>query len=339
MVEPNNIKKIIISRADAIGDVLLTFPMCGMIKKKYPHIKISFLGKTYTEAIINSCEHIDEFINADVLFKKNKKEAVQMLQSFGADAIIHVFPNKQIARLAKKAKIKNRIGTTNRVFHWTTVNKLVKLSRKNSDLHESQLNIKLLSAIGINEIPTLDEIHQYIGFTKLEKLDSTFEKLIDSNKINVILHPKSNASAREWSLDNFNSLIGLLPKEKVNILISGTEKEKLILKDWIQKLPSHVSDITGLLSLPQFISFINESDFLVAASTGPLHIASSLGIGAIGIYPPIKPMHPARWQPIGKNAKALVINKSCSDCRKNPQSCICINQITAQQVAEIILKK
>ncbi|MBK7669733.1 MAG: hypothetical protein IPJ32_21845 [Sphingobacteriaceae bacterium] len=31
------------------------------------------------------------------------------------------------------------------------------------------------------------------------------------------------------------------------------------------------------MTLKQFISFINNADALVAASTGPLHIASALG--------------------------------------------------------------
>lgn len=334
----SSIKKIIISRTDAIGDVLLTLPVCGIIKKYYPEVKIVFLGRTYTESIIACCEHIDEFLNADTLLKLNTTEAIEALQKVNADTIVHVFPNKQIAVLAKKAKIKNRVGTTNRLFHWTTINKLVKLSRKNSDLHEAQLNIKLLSAIGIDEVPALNKLNEYIGFTNVPELNKEYITLIDKTKINVILHPKSNASAREWSLDNFKALIHLLPEDKFKIFISGTDKEKLVLADWIKQLPKNVIDITGIFSLPQFIAFINQADYLVAASTGPLHIASSTGIGAIGIYPPIRPMHPGRWQPIGKKAQALVINKSCSDCRKNPPSCICINQINAKQVADIMMK-
>lgn len=330
-----NIKKIIISRPDAIGDVLLTLPVCGLIKKYFPEVKIVFIGRSYTEAIINCCEHVDEFINADVLLKNNA-EAIRILKQSGADTIIHVFPNKYIAKLAKQAGIKNRIGTTNRLFHWTTVNKFVKLSRKNSDLHEAQLNIKLLSAIGIEEIPEIDQLHPYIGFTKLPILEKEHAALIHPDKINVILHPKSNASAREWNLEHFKALIDLLPADRYQLFISGTDKEKVILNDWMKQLPSHVIDITGKMSLPQFIAFINKANYLVAASTGPLHIASSLGIGAIGIYPPIRPMHPGRWKPIGKNAKALVVNKSCEDCRKTPSSCVCMNLIQAQQVAELI---
>ncbi len=329
---------MIISRTDSIGDVLLTLPICGIIKKRYPDVQLVFLGRTYTEPIINCCEHVDEFLNADMLLQLNKNEATEALQKINADTIIHVFPTKTIAFLAKKANIKNRVGTTNRWYHWLTVNKWVKLSRKNSDLHEAQLNCKLLSAIGIDNVPTVDELSHYIGFTKIPTLNSQYQSLIDKSKINVILHPTSNASAREWSLANFKLLIHLLPEEKFQLFISGTEKDKLALADWMKQLPPNVMYVAGMFSLPQFIAFVGQVDYLVAASTGPLHIASSLGVGAIGIYPPIKPMHPGRWKPIGKKAQALVLNKSCNDCRKNPIGCTCINQITAKQVADRLLK-
>jgi ADP-heptose:LPS heptosyltransferase len=313
--------------------------MCGLIKKYFPSCKVIFLGKTYTKEVIACCEHVDEFLNADDLLKLSDAEAAHQLQSMYADCIIHVFPNKRIAKLAKRAGIKFRVGTTNRLFHWTTVNKLVPLSRKNSDLHEAQLNCKLLESIGITDVPNLNEIHQYIGFTKVKPLLPAFEELIDKNKTNVILHPKSNASAREWSLERYKQLIDLLPNNKYKLFISGSDKEKLLLADWIKTLPPQVVDITGKLNLAEFISFINRVDFLVAASTGPLHIASACGIHAIGIYPPIKPMHPGRWQPIGKNSLAVSENKTCNACKNNPQQCSCMNTISAQQIASIILSK
>jgi ADP-heptose:LPS heptosyltransferase len=337
MPTPLSIKRIIISRPDAIGDVILTLPVCGLIKKYFPFCEVIFLGKTYTKEVIACCEYVDEFLNADDLLNLDETEAAKQLKAINADCIIHVFPNKRIAKLAKQAGIKLRVGTTNRLFHWTTVNKLIPLSRKNSDLHESQLNCKLLQGIGISDLPELSEMYKYIGFTKLKPLSPLLEELIDKNRINVILHPKSNASAREWSLERYKQLIILLPHNKYKIFISGSDKEKLLLADWINALPSEVADITGKLSLSEFISFINNADVLVAASTGPLHIASACGIYAIGIYPPIKPMHPERWKPIGKHAVAVSENKTCNACKKNPQQCSCMNNISAQQIASLIL--
>ena len=275
-------------------------------------------------------------MNADDLLKLNDTDATAALKKLNATISLHIFPNKRLAVLAKKAGIPNRIGTTNRLFHWGKVNRMVRLSRKKSELHESQLNCRLLEPIGITEIPALNEIGAYTGFTKIPALAAEAKMLLDPAKKNVILHPKSNASAREWSLENYTALIKLLPTDQYKIFISGTEKEKILLAGWIKTLPAHVVDITGKFSLPEFIAFISKTDYMVAASTGPLHIASACGIGAIGIYPPIKPMHPGRWQPIGKNATFVCINKTCDDCRKNPTSCTCINAVTALQVAALM---
>jgi len=91
------------------------------------------------------------------------------------------------------------------------------------------------------------------------------------------------------------------------------------------------------MSLPEFITFIGKADGLVAASTGPLHLAAALGRIAIGIYPPIRPMHPGRWAPIGQNASFLVVEKDCSDCRKN-MNCLCMKAIEASAVRDKLIQ-
>ncbi len=335
----NNIQRIIISRTDAIGDVILTLPLCGIIKQKYPQAKIIFIGRTYTEAIVKCSQYVDEFINADMLLKMDDTAATGEFKKINADVFLHVFPNKRIAVLAKKAGVPVRIGTTNRLFHWGKINTFVRLSRKNSDLHEAQLNCKLLEPLGIISVPSLKELSEFTEFKKIPATETIYTSLIDHSKINVILHPKSNASAREWSLENYKKLIDLLPNDKYKLFISGTDKEKIALSDWIKTLPSTVVDVTGKFSLNEFIYFISKADYLVAASTGPLHIAAACGIGAIGIYPPIRPMHPGRWQPIGKNAQFVCVNRSCFDCKKSPQTCHCMNEVQPLQVACLLLNK
>ncbi|MGI8635906.1 MAG: hypothetical protein ACR2KZ_10935, partial [Segetibacter sp.] len=59
----------------------------------------------------------------------------------------------------------------------------------------------------------------------------------------------------------------------------------------------------------------------------PIHLAAALGKDAFGIYPPIKPIHPARWAPLGPKAQAFVVNKECNDCRGNKIICHCMKQV------------
>jgi ADP-heptose:LPS heptosyltransferase len=327
---------ILISRTDSIGDVVLTLPMTGIIKQFLPQSKIIFLGRNYTKDVIALSEHVDEFVSYDDVLKLNDSDMVEVFKKLKATHIIHVFPVKELAHLAKKAGIKNRIGTTNRLWHWFTCNVKISLSRKNSDLHEAQLNTKLLTPLGITKEFSVEELVSAYGFTKIPVLEKTHLDLIDKTKTTIILHPKSKGSAREWGLDNFSNLITQLDKTKHQIFISGTAQEGELVKDLISKHPE-VINLTGKLSLQQFIAFINQCDVLIAASTGPLHIAAALGKKAIGLFAPMRPIHPGRWKPIGKQANYLVLNKDCSDCR-NTMNCHCIREIKTMEVIKLIEK-
>lgn len=322
--------KIIISRSDNLGDVILTLPLAGYLKSVSEKNQIFFIGKAYTKAIIETSEFIDTFLDREDILVNPKT-----LADINADLIIFIFPDKELAKMANKVNIPIRIGTSHRIFNWFYCNKRVDFSRKKSDLHESQLNFKLLKPINLKTNPSLEEIPNWYGMKP-----NTLKKdvSLDNKRFKLILHPKSKGSAREWKMDNYFELAQKLDSNDFQIIITGTEKEGKLIKQEkseIFDLP-HVLDLTGKLSLSELVSLINQVDGLLACSTGPLHIASALGKFALGIYPPIKPMHPTRWKPIGKFAKHLAVDKICSDCRKT-ENCICINQITIEQVKEEIL--
>jgi ADP-heptose:LPS heptosyltransferase len=299
-------KHIIISRTDSIGDVMLTLPICGVLKKHFPEIKITFLGRSYTEAIIKSCSHVDQFINWDSLSKESLEKQTQQFKAIGADTIIHVFPDKEVVTLANKAGIPNRIATGRRWHTLMNCNHPVFFSRKNSDLHESQLNIKLLQPLGITDIPTLAEIPSLYGFHANGTVPEKLLSILNNGKKNIILHPLSKGSAVNWSMSKFQELATLLDENKFNVFVSGTQAEGEKIRTLFSFEKENVHDITGMLNLNEFIAFISRCDALVAASTGPLHIASALGLKAIGLYSPKRPIHPGRWAPIGKNAHFLV---------------------------------
>ena len=88
-------KRIIISRTDSIGDVILTLPMAGMLKRKSPGCEIYFLGKSYTKDLVDSCVNIDRFIDWNEIEKKSSSDQISFVTQLKADVIIHVFPVKR----------------------------------------------------------------------------------------------------------------------------------------------------------------------------------------------------------------------------------------------------
>jgi ADP-heptose:LPS heptosyltransferase len=330
------IRHIVISRTDAIGDVVLTLPMAGFIKKQMPSCRISFLGRTYTEPIIKRAQYIDDFINWDQLAKLSIPDRTNQFSSYSIDAIIHVFPFQPIAKMAKQAKVPIRIGTSHRLFHLLNCNKLINLGRKKSNLHEAQLNIKLLKPFNLDGECSLNEITSLYGLSKDNSKNERLKELLDTERFNLILHPTSRGSAREWGFDNFSKLIELLPKNQFKLFITGTEDDGQLIKEHLLNKHDDLNDLTGKLSLEELIDFISYSDGLVSASTGPLHIAAALGKHALGLYAPMRPIHPERWAPIGEKADYLSLNKQCNKC-KNDHHCPCIEAIQPSWVMEKLI--
>lgn len=330
-------KTVVISRTDSIGDVILTLPMVSWLKQRFPLVKIIFLGRSYTQDVVNCHSGVDEFLDWNKVEALPVQQRVSLFKEQNIDVFIHVFPNKEIAQIAKKAKIPYRIGTSHRSFHFLTCNVRPSFTRRKSDKHEAQLNFNLLSAYGIKDLPSLNDLVQFNrDFNQIEKPSENLIELLNlsSQKPRIILHAKSQGSALEWGLENFNKLASQLSNHGYAVYYTGTEKEGVQIRGTIPTGEA-IFDVTGKMTLRELVQFIASCDGLIACSTGPLHIAATLDKKAIGLYAPKKPIHPGRWRPLGKNAKALVFDPHCEKCASE-DSCDCIKNISADTLLKEI---
>ena len=341
-MSPDPRPTFLVSRTDAIGDVVLTLPVCGRLKQLRPGCRVVLIGRAYTAPVAAACPWVDDFLNLDDLLKLPESAQVAALRAYAAAAIVHVFPNPVLARLAQKARIPVRIGTRSRWQHWLSCNRLVALSRRHSPLHETQLNLKLLQPLGGAAETALADAAALVRLRPAQPLPAPLQLLLrqrQPGQLNVILHPRSRGSAREWGSAHFGQLARLLHQAGHRVFVTGTAAEGEELADWRQQhAPFLAADLTGQISLPQLLAFIAAADGLVAGSTGPLHLAAALGRHALGLYPPIRPMHPGRWGPLGPHAEYLVFDKpDCADCRAQPATCACIRAIEPLAVAARVL--
>ena len=299
-------KHLLVCRNDALGDTILALPLCGLVKKYYPDCKISFLGRGYTKPIIELSENIDAFVNYDEISTLSGMALRNHFSSLHIDTAIHLRADKNLALLIKEAGIKNRIGTFHSIRHLTTCNKWVNFSRSKSHLNEAQLNIKMLSALGIKEMPALAELPQYYGLKPVPELPSDLQNsILDSSKFNLILHPLTTGNGPEWGLDNFANLLEILDHSAFHVIIGGSEADLKKMKPFLEKNKNYYHCDSGALSLNQYIALINACDGLVAGSTGPAHIAAALNKFTLGLYTDLATKNVERWGPIGSHVYTL----------------------------------
>ncbi len=328
-------ERIIVSRTDHIGDVVLTFPMVGILRRHYPSSQIVFLGRSYTQAVVAACSHIDEFLTWDDAEDTDKKGKADFLRDQGADVIIHVYPEHPIAAAAWKARIPNRIGTSHRVYHLWTCNQRVDFTRRKSVLHEAQLNTKLLQPLGVQSIPSLAEIPELYGLTNLRPPPAELTTLLSTSKFNVIIHPMTAGNAKAWSLSNYTRLIESLPEDKYQVFVTGVEDDRGSIERGIPHKRANVTSLVGKTSLTDLLGFISAADGIVCASTGPAHVAAALGKCAIGIYQPRGIGRPGRYGLVGKNAHSLVYDPRCDRCLNN-ENCDCLQDIPLSAIRDIL---
>jgi heptosyltransferase-3 len=327
-------KRILISRTDSIGDVMLTLPMCVWLKDHFVDVELIYLGRAYTQPVVECFSVVDRFVDWENVSALPTAEKLTFFRQLDVDAIIHVFPNKEIASLARKARIPNRIGTSHRSYHLLTCTHRVGFSRKNSPLHEAQLNFELLRPLGLKKLPSLSDISESVHAFRIPEivLPEYLELLLSKHPKTVILHPKSQGSALEWPLDSFIQLALQLSHKGYLVFFTGTEYEGSSFR---KKLPVNelIIDLSGKLSLTQLISFIARCKNMVACSTGPLHIAGFCGIRTVGLFSPKRPIHPGRWAALGNNVRILTFDENCPNCKKK-KACLCLQHIRVETVLE-----
>lgn len=334
----DEIKHILISRTDNIGDVVLTLPMAGILKQQFPGVKITFLAREYVRGIVEHCQFVDAFLSFDALKQCGKEQAVQQIQALAIDAVIHAYPNKEIAILVKQARVPMRIGTSRRLHHWMTCTHRVALSRAKSDKHEAQLNLKLLKPFHLDQAYDVDALSEYVGFKCDEPLSPHISAFLKPGFFNLIIHPFSNGHAREWPISHFNALIRQLPADRVHVVLTGSQKENHMIQDRIVSQCKNVTNTAGQCSLRELIQLIAHADGLIANSTGPLHIASVLNIHTLGLYPFTHCMHPRRWKPIGKKVSVLIADPACNAPRcRGKNDCFCMESIAVDEVKAVVL--
>jgi heptosyltransferase-3 len=301
-------KRILLSRTDAIGDLILTLPVARSIKEAYPDYHITMLVSEYTEPLLEGEEYIDGVMTIPGRELGNYveiKELSQLLKAGSFDVVVFFYPRFSLTLAARMAHIGRRIGTGYRLYSFL-LNERVKLHRKHSGKHELDLNYDLAKSI----FPGLPhhEPHLVVPEPEISSAQSLLTKHgVDLSEPYVIVHPFSHGSSPNWSLENYLLLVRKLASTGVAVLITGSLRERQRLDSSFSAVSQRgVVNIAGETDLHQLKGLIKKAAMVVTSSTGPIHIATAVGTFAVGIYPPVAALSPVRWGPRGGANKLFV---------------------------------
>jgi len=290
-----NPRRIACFRTDRIGDLLLAMPAMAALGRAFPQARLTAVVAPRTRELVEGQEWAGDILEWESNWPAFR--LARLLKEREIDTAVFFHPRFRLALAAALASIPVRIGTSYRWYSFL-FNRRISVHRSRNERHELEYNLDLLKPFGLS-LPA-DTVMVPPVVTGEAKGNA--EKLVEALKLPqgfVVVHPGSLGSALNASPQWYGKLARLLEDGGVSVAFTGTEGERGLAVRVAESggLPAARFVVPG--SLKELAAFLSLSRGFVGPSTGPLHLAASLGIPSVGIYPAVQSQSPVRWGPRG----------------------------------------
>jgi ADP-heptose:LPS heptosyltransferase len=318
-LESNKKLRILVSRIDRIGDVVLSTPIPREIKRAVPDSFLSVLVKKYTRDIYLNNPYVDKIILFDGEDDKNPKTFRQLVKEIRKFNFTHAFmllPNERLNWILFFSGILNRTGVGHKLYQFLSFSKYVDRKKYIPLRHEADYCLDMVRKTGIEPQSTEPEI--FLSPEEKVKLNEIKKKLAPSGELLVGINTTSGKSSPNLTVDEYRKLIIRLSEEK-NIRVVVTDNNP----------PEEIKNIEQVV-YPNIYSTLRESiinfsalDLLVSASTGPMHICAALKVPTLSMFCPLPACSPKLWGPLGNKSEIIFPDENyCSIvCPGDPHIC------------------
>ena len=338
--ERDNFKRILIVRTDRIGDVLLSTPVIKALRENYPNSYIAMMVSPHTKDIVEGNPYLDEAIIYDKDAKHKKwyraiKFALNLKKKrFDLALILH--PTNRVHLVTFLAGIPKRVGYDRKLGFLLTDR--IKHTKELGEKHELEYNLDLLKYLNIEVkdknlyMPIRQESEKWVEeFLAQEGLEET-------DKI-LAIHPGASCISKVWPLERFATVADkLIEGYGFKVLIIGGPKDMAKSETVAKDMQHSAVNLAGKTSVSQLASVLRRCQLFISNDSGPVHIASSLGISVISIFGRSqKGLSPARWGPTSGNSRVAHKTVGCVECLAH--NCVkhfaCLEAVSVDYVLNI----
>jgi len=338
--------KFLILRLSAVGDVVRTLPAVKVLKEHYPSSTVTWIVEEPSQAFLKSQKEIDEVI----LFPRRRwtkgikslkgmlrtiREMVRFIVDLRRrrfDMVLDFHGILKSGLLSFLSSSPKRIGYDRRSSkEWNFLFSNVKVKLPEKRISRFQRNLTLLRGIGLEAKEFKYRLH--IPPEDQEYVESFFKNVsADLQRPLIAIHPGTSPKAlfKRWMPDQYAQLADRLIRELDASVLFTWGVEEL---EWVKSIQKEMKE-SSLLgpkteSLTQLGEVYRHCDLYVGGDTGPMHIASLMGIPAVVIYGPTDPIEN---EPFGNHIKVRK-EVGCNPCHEySCKELICIKDISADDV-------
>jgi heptosyltransferase-3 len=334
-IDHDEVRKILVIKLRAVGDVVLSTIVLKNLALAFPDSQLDFLTEKPSKDVLAG----NPFVHSTLVYDRstmNGLELVNLVRKGSYDLVIDLFGNPRSALLTWLSGASYRVG-----FHFrgrTYAYNIVAEPRGNA-VHNTQFNLDALEAIGV-------EIHdRNLYFTVSPGDERYVADFLSAENIDgfvVGLNTAGGWYTKRWGLDRVAALGDLLVERYRASVILTWGPGQLVEVRALQSMMRHPGFIPPPTTLSQLGALFKRCTIVVSNDSGPMHVAAAVGTPVLGIY---GPTNPVLQGPYG--LKHVTVWKEGLDClgcnlTKCPIGNPCMKELTVETVmksVEELLKK
>jgi heptosyltransferase II len=327
--------RILVTRTDRIGDLVLTTPVFKALREKFPDAWIAALVFIEHKDIVKGNPYLDEVI----LYDKKGSEKGLLGQALFAgtlrkkkfDIAVHCHGTNRMHLAAWLSGIPKRVGYARRA-PWALTH-VHPYNKKKGEKQEAEYLFDLLEPLGVvkpGKIETFFPVPER-AVRALENL--LFHHHVPQDRPWVVLSPSASDVTKMWPTDKFAELVMRLQKEMKGVFFAvGSLKDKPIVESLKENSTVTIFDLAGKLTLGMLGALLKRSQLLVSNDSGPVHIAVAVGTPVVSIFGRYEAgLGPDRWKPLGE--KSRVVAKDVSNIPPAERKFTYIGEISVDEVS------
>lgn len=338
---------ILIFSIGSLGDTLVALPAYHLIRERYPESRIVLLTNSPVDSGVKAAPSHQILMGSglvdDYLEYPHGSRDFRVLAAVAGEIRklrpargVYLMPVRTLRQRLRDAAFFTLVGLPTMQGVWPARNKDRHLPvTGRPEQHESEAS-RLLRSIGFD--PRLLEPRLFsLELQPAERVsvDPLLAPLGQARRF-IALSVGAKVPAKDWGQDRWLELLDQLQQAASGypLVFIGSADEAERCEQLLARWPTSGLNLCGKLNPRQSAAVLERAAVLIGHDSGPMHLASSVGIPAVSIFAARN--KPGVWFPYGNEAHVFYKLVPCHDCRLTvctEQGMKCIRSIRAADVA------
>ena len=293
-------RHVAIVKLSALGDVVHALPVAAAIRRAWPAVRVTWIVERRVAGVLAGHAAVDEVVEVDTRGWRRARRAGEVtaalremgalrrrLRALHADVALDLQSLLKSAVLTLATRAPRRIGFAPR---WSRepLSALVLTHRVTPPAgarHVVEQYLAVLQPLGVR-VPAVD-----FGVAVDPGAEARVEEVFGAAGLKrqgrlVVLNPGAGRADKRWPVERFRALAERLGREaKAAVLVvwgPGEEETARAIAAARGARPGLAPPTT----VPELIAILRRASVMVAADTGPLHLAAAVRTPCVGLYGP-----------------------------------------------------